>query len=397
MKISVIGAGASGLFLSYILSKEKNFKITVFEKNIKAGRKLLTTGNGRCNITNENISYKNFHGTNAEFVKYAIDRFDYQKCKKIFNELGIEFYTGKKNRVYPLTLSASTVVDLLYDECLRNGVDFRFDNFIENIEYKDDKFLINKETFDKAVISTGSLAMPKLGSNGSGYEIAKRFGHDIIEPFASLVQLVCDDKEVEILNGLKINGEVQKQKDDILFTKYGISGSAVLDISRDISYSLQYEKNVKVTVDTMPELSKEKIVDILLRKAKNYPNRDLVLLLDGLINKKLAKYILLKTDILNSKKTASELNRKDIQKIAHMAKNLSFNIVSTKGFDSCEVCAGGIDTCKVNTKTMESKLQKGLYFTGEVVDIDGDCGGYNLHWAWASAYLAANSLKGQNL
>lgn len=396
MKIAILGAGASGLFLSYLLTNSqinnRPLHITVFERNKKVGRKLLTTGNGRCNITNENISYKNFHSLNTDFFKYAINQFDYNRCKKIFNDLGIEFHIGKQNRAYPMSLTSSSVVDLLYDECLQKGVDFKLEYFVETVEKKDDKFLIDDQLFDKVILATGSKAMPKLGSNQSGYEIAKSFGHTVIEPIASLVQLVCEDKDLDILNGVKIDGIIQGQKGDILFTKYGISGSAVLDISREISYSLQYEKSINISIDTIPKLSKDKLNDMILKRAKNYPNRDLVLLLDGIINKKLSRYIFVKTAILTNKKVASELNRKDIQKVTHMLKNLKLKVIDTKGFDSCEVCAGGVDTTEVDNKTMQSKLQKGLYFTGEVLDVDGDCGGYNLHWAWASSYILSKSI-----
>jgi hypothetical protein len=392
MNIAVIGAGASSLFLSLLLAR-KNHKVTVFEKNSKVGRKLLITGNGRCNITNENISVKNFHSMNIDFVKYAINQFDYFKCKNFFNDLGIEFHIGKNTRAYPMSLTASTVVDILYDEALQKGVEFHLDNFIENIRFENGAFLLNgKDKFDKVVVATGSPAMPKLGSNTSGYKIAEEFGHSIIEPFASLVQLQSSNKNLDIITGVKIEGLIGKHEGDILFTKYGISGSAVLDISRELSYSLQYEKSQAVTIDTMPSFSKDKLTDMLLSRIKKHPKRSILLWLDGLINKKLAKYILLEISILNEKSKVSELNRKDVQKVVHMIKNMRFEITGTKGFDTCEVCAGGVDTTQVDPKTMESKLQKGLYFTGEVLDVDGDCGGYNLHWAWASSFVASKSI-----
>jgi hypothetical protein len=207
-----------------------------------------------------------------------------------------------------------------------------------------------------------------------------------------LVQLQSSNKNLDIITGVKIEGTIGKHKGDILFTKYGISGSAVLDVSRELSYNLQYEQSQSLTIDAMPSFSKEKLNDMLLNRIKKHPKRDILLWLDGLMNKKLAKYILLETNILKDKTAVSQLNRKDVQKAVHMIKNMSFNITGTKGFETCEVCAGGVDTTEVDPKTMESKLQKGLYFTGEVLDVDGDCGGYNLHWAWASAYAASTAL-----
>lgn len=392
-KIAIIGAGASALFSAYFLAIKK-YDVTIFEKNSKVGRKLLTTGNGRCNITNENIQLQNFHSQNINFLKPILEQFTYKKCKELFNKLGIEFTKGQKTRVYPMSLTASSVVDILYDEIKFLGVKIKLDSFIENIEYKNHKYILNeKDTFDKVIIATGSLAMPKLGSNSSGYEIAKKFSHTVIEPFASLVQLVSDAKNLDIITGVKIEGIANGIKGDILFTKYGLSGTAILDLSREISYNLQYEPKQKVTIDILPNMARNTIVDLLLKRIKQSPNREPILWLDGLINKKLAKYIIIKSNIQKHIKTCGELNRKDIQRVVHNIKNLEFNIIDTKGFDTCEVCGGGVDLKDINNNTFESKLQKNLYFIGEVLDVDGDCGGYNLHFAWASGYIMAKNMK----
>ena len=231
--------------------------------------------------------------------------------------------------------------------------------------------------------------MPKLGSTTIGYEIAKQFGHTIIEPFASLVQLVSSNKNLDFMSGVKIEGMINNYKGDILFTKYGLSGSAILDISRDIAYDLQYQKNIKITIDTMPQFSKNKLVEILHQRHKNHNDKDIIQWFDGFINKKLAKYIISIANISKSIKYAKFLTKKDILALVYTIKNLDFNIIGTKGFETAEVSAGGIDTTEINPKTFESKLQPNLYFIGEVLDVDGDCGGYNLHWAWASGFACA--------
>ncbi len=393
INIAIIGGGASGLLASIFLTKN-NFNITIYEKNNKIGKKLLATGNGRCNITNTDISLNNFY-TNSDksFLKNILHSFDFYKCKQFFNNIGIEFTQGEKGRIYPMSQTASSIVDALEYTALQNGVKINLNSEIENINYKDNKFILNnKSQYDKLIIATGSVAMPKLGSNDSGYKFAKQFNHTLIEPFASLVQLVSDNKNLDMISGVKILGCVDNRQGDILFTKYGISGSAILDISRDISKKLQHQKNIKLTIDTMPTISKNKLVDMLTQRVKIIGDKDIYSWLDGLQNKKLTKYIMLNSNISSSIKYAKFLNRKDILKIVHTIKNLEFNIIDTKGFDSCEVCAGGVDLSQIDLKSMQSKKQKNLYFTGEVLDVDGDCGGYNLHWAWASGFICANSI-----
>ncbi len=391
--IAIIGAGASGLITSIFLAKS-NHKVTIYEKNNKVGKKLLATGNGRCNVTNENININNFYShSNINQIKSILENFNYKKCKNFFNNIGVEFVNNEIGRVYPMSQNASSIVDSLEYEALNNGVSIHLNSTIENINYDGRYYILNgNQKYDKLIIATGSIAMPKLGGDSSGYSFAKQFKHNIVEPFASLVQLVSDNKNLDMITGVKIDGVVENKQGDILFTKYGLSGSAILDISREISYKLQHQKSVKVSIDILPTFSKNKLVDMLLQRAKTLANKDIYQWLDGIVNKKLSRYIITVSNIPNNIQSAKFLNRKDILKIVHTLKNLEFNIVDTKGFETCEVCAGGVTIDDINLHTMESKLQKNLYFVGEVLDIDGDCGGYNLHFAWASGYTLANNI-----
>jgi len=394
LDIAIIGAGASGLISSIFLLEQK-FNITIFEKNNKVGKKLLATGNGRCNISNENIHLNNFHTSGDKtLLKQIFHNFDFHKCKNFFNSIGVELIVSENKRVYPMSQNSSSIVDSLEFKASNSGVKINLNSEITSIKYEKNKFILNdKFIFDKVIIATGSIAMPKLGSSDSGYKFAKDFGHNIIKPFASLVQLVSDTKDLDIISGVKIDGIVNNIRGDILFTKYGISGSTILDISRDISKKLQYEKNIKLFIDVLPQFNKNKLTQMLTKRAETLGDKDIDIWLDGIINKKLSRYIIKKSTINNSIKYAKFLNKKDILKIVHTLKNLEFNIIGTKGFDYCEVCAGGVDISQINLNTMESKIKKDLYFTGEVLDVDGDCGGYNLHFAWASAYLASKAIK----
>lgn len=393
-KIAIIGAGASGLFSSILLSS-KGFEVTIFEKNTKVGKKLLATGNGRCNITNQNISLSNFYSnSNISLIKNQIQDFSYEYCKEFFNKIGIEFKSVPSGRVYPLSLTSSTVVDILEYEAVKEGTKIELNSEIVDVRYEKNQFILNNtKRFDKLIIASGSIAMPKLGSSESGYHFAKKFKHKIVEPVPSLVQLVSDNKNLDVVSGVKIDAKIDNKRGDFLFTKYGVSGSLILDISRKISKKLQSEKNIKIIVDTMPDFSNEELTALLTRRVETLKDKEINLWLDGIMNKKLAKFIMMNSNIPSHIKYAKFLSEKEITKIIQTIKNLEFNIIDTKGFETCEVCAGGVQLSEINLDTMESQYQKNLFFIGEVLDVDGDCGGYNLHWAWSSAHNVALNMK----
>jgi len=392
--IAIIGAGASGLFASIFLSSDK-YEVTILEKNNKVGKKLLATGNGRCNITNQKISLENFYSnSNISLIQSHLLDFTYDDCEAFFNKIGIEFKLGQNGRVYPLSLSSSSVVDLLEYESLQNNTKIECNYEVTDLKYHNKKFIINNEkSYDKVIIASGSVAMPKLGSSESGYTFAKKFQHKIVSPVASLVQLVSSNKNLDIVSGVKIEAVIDNQRGDFLFTKYGVSGSLILDISRKIAKQLQSQKTVKMIVDTMPDFSFESLVELLTKRMVTLKDKEIYLWLDGLMNKKLAKYIIMSSRIASHIKYAKFLSQKDIINIVTTIKKLEFIITDTKGFESCEVCAGGVVLSEIHLANMESKYQKNLFFIGEVLDIDGDCGGYNLHWAWSSAYRVAKSMK----
>ena len=393
-KIAIIGAGASGLFSSILLSS-KGFEVTIFEKNNKVGKKLLATGNGRCNITNQNIQLANFYSnSDISLIQKNLDNFDYSYCKEMFNRMGIEFKNGQSTRMYPLSLSSSSVVDILEYESLKEGTKIELNSEITDIQYSKNQYILNQsQKFDKLIIASGSIAMPKLGSSESGYQFAKKFKHKIVPPIPSLVQLVSDKKNLDVVTGVKIEAVIDKKRGDFLFTKYGVSGSLILDISRRVSKELQSSKSTKIIVDTMPDFSYTQLVELLTKRKEHLKDKELNLWLDGIMNKKLAKFIILNSNIASHIKYAKFLSQNDIKKIVKTIKNLEFNIVDTKGFETCEVCAGGIKLSEIKLENMESKYQKDLYFIGEVLDVDGDCGGYNLHWAWSSSYTVATNMQ----
>ncbi len=385
-RVAIIGGGASGLVASLVSAKGE-LDVSLFEKSSKVGRKILATGNGRCNISNKNVSVSNYHGKNPSFVKYALNQLN---VEKFFSNLGLEFIVGKNSKLFPMSLQSSSVVDILYYHVKKSAVKVHLSYEVKNIEKKGEKFLVDGAEFDIVVIASGSEAMPTLGSSDSGYKFARKFNHKIEKPFASLVQLVSNDEKVKSASGVKIDADLEIYVDkvakmsvrgDLLFTNYGLSGSAILDISRVASGALSRKKDVEIKIDLMPQISQDGLKSLLLKRAKL--NLPVELWLNGIIHKKLIPLL----DI-----NANEINRKAIHKLAYDIKNLSVKIDDTKGVKSCEVMAGGVSTADINPKTFESKLVKNLFFCGEVLDIDGDCGGFNLHFAWVSGYVVGNTL-----
>ena len=400
-KISIIGAGASGLFCAIFLAK-KGYNVSVFEKNTKAGRKILASGNGKCNVTNTNLSIDHFNTTkNKEFIKYSLNNMPYSKIKEIFESIGLLLKKGDGTKIYPMSNQASSVSEILYDTAVHNGVHFIFNEKIENIAYTENNYILNDKYKSKyLIIASGSSAMKKLGSSSSGYRFAQQFNHIITDMFPSLVQLKSKDKSIYSLSGVKINSSVslvinKKIKKtvnaDILFTKYGLSGNSILELSRQTAVALKENKNVYIHIDILPEYSSKKIFDLLQKRRLILKNKNISFLLKSIINDKMINYIYKLSNIKCD--TISQLSKQDISNIVHYIKNINIDINDTNGFENAEVVAGGVDLSQIDEKTMQSKLQKNLYFCGEILDVDGDCGGYNFHWAWSSAYTLVNSFK----
>jgi predicted Rossmann fold flavoprotein len=402
--IAIIGGGASALFAAINLAK-RDFNVVVFEKNQKVGKKLLATGNGKCNITNKNLSLENFFSTNLQFIKYPIETFGFKEFLKFCDLIGLNLIVKENGKTYPASLQASSVVDILYYEALHLGVLFHFNSFIKEINFNQKWEVLEGEKilkFDKIIIATGSKAMEKLGSSDSGYGIAKKFGHNIIKPIPSLVQLTSKNSEIFSLSGVKAeadvtifinNKAVKKVSGDLLFTNYGLSGNTILDLSREANMALDDGFGVDILIDIFPKLDKNKLIALLESKAKVLKDRDISFLLLSFINSKMIDFVLKKSKIATNKQKISQLDKKDILNIAYTLKSIKVNIDGSKGFEHGEVVAGGVCVSEVDSKTMESKKQKGLYFCGEVLDVDGACGGYNLHWAWASAFILATNMK----
>jgi len=391
--VSIIGAGASGLVLAILLAREGK-KVILFEKNKRVGKRILATGNGRCNITNINISSNNFHSKNPKFIEKSI--LSYRDIEKFFNSIGIFFTSLDDNRVFPLSLQAVTVVEILEYELNRLKVRTIFSK-VEDIKKEENSFKIFYEngkyiSSKEVVIATGNISNSKLGGSSSGLDFAKNFKHKLTPLFPSLVQLTSSIRGLKRVAGVRVEARVSYKKisidGDILFTNYGISGLAILDISFYIVEELNKKGEITLTIDLMPSISQRELFNMLLKSIKIQSNREVSIWLRGFLNRKLIEFI-----GLNWKKDIKSLSKKEISSIVESIKSFKFRVNGTRGFESAEVIRGGVDTKYINPNTMESKLIKGLYFIGEVLDVvDGKRGGYNLHFAWSSAIRARGAI-----
>ncbi len=396
----IIGAGAAGLCAA-ITTARAGQKVTLLEQNSKIGKKILVSGNGKCNIDNRYIDVRRFHSQNPDFIETVLEGYDFPMIEKFFTSIGLPLTEGKDGKMFPLSLQASSVVELLEYEAKRAGVEILCDCKVNGIEKNDTRFMITTsqgtKNCEQLLLASGSPAAPQLGGSDSGYAFATKMGHSLIPRHPSLVQLCSEEGWVKNCAGVKVaglaklyaNGEyITEKKGDLLFTNYGISGLAILDLSREVSTRLASFDYCELSLDLIPEYSKEKLTNLLLDRIQNESKKPITLWLQGIINKKLIPIILEQSKC--KAKIEQDLNRKEINKIVHSIKNLKLSINDTKGFKGAEVSTGGIDTREVNPENMESKIIPNLFFAGEILDVDGDRGGFNFHFAWVCGLRVGN-------
>jgi predicted Rossmann fold flavoprotein len=391
-KVAIIGAGASGLLCAIILARS-SCKVDIFEQNSKCAKKILVSGNGRCNITNISTSRSDYFSQNPSFVDEALKTFPFKEFEKFAQSIGLVLDIKDDGKVYPLSYEAKTVSSLLINHAKNLGVIFHLQNRVDDIK----KLLID---YDSVVIATGSKAASHLGGNSDGEEFGKICGHTIVPSYPSLVQLQLTNSPHAKMSGVKINGEVKllinnqntsSTQGDILFTNYGVSGLAILDISQEASEALLNYQAVDIIINLLPKYTAQKLSSHILKVAEINRSMSLVDILHALLGIKIVTTLLDELNLSHST-LGSEINIKLSKKIANKILNWKFEVKDTHGFRHAEVAGGGIDTREVDPKTMQSLKRKNLYFTGEVLDIVGRRGGFNFAWAWASGYLAAKSI-----
>ena len=395
MVVGIIGAGASGMAAALAAAENPNIDVILMERQTRVGRKLQATGNGRCNLSNIRAKDGGYHGEHPEFVLPAIEAFDPVTTLKWFRNLGLYTVTEDSGKVYPYSDQANSVVDVLRLNLDKPNITLKLGFAVEKVRKTDAGFSVicgdESVLCDKLIIACGGLAGSKLGGTMSGYKLLAQFGHKSTRLRPSLVQIKTCWDGVVALKGVRANCHVQILRDDKLFaestgelqlTEQGISGPVVFEISRDVCYGTG---SWTAKLDFLPDVSQEQLQQELAhRRSTNLPMDDL---LTGILHNRLGR-VLTKTAGVKGKTLAKELSNLETEAICHVVKSLEIPLTEPLGMDSAQVTAGGVLTDQFNKYTMESCLVPGLYACGEVLDIDGDCGGYNLQWAWSSGRMA---------
>ena len=401
MVIGIIGGGASGMAAALAAAEKENAQVILLERQARVGRKLQATGNGRCNLTNLHAGEGGYHGEEASFADFAIGRFGPEETLSWFRSLGLFTVTEESGRVYPYSDQANSVLDVLRFALEKPNIQVKLGFEVEKVKKTAAGFRVeSKEEIlecDKLIIACGGLAGTKLGGTMSGYKLLRSFGHKCTKLRPTLVQLKSGWNGISALKGVRANchaaifhnGELHSQSTgEIQFTEYGVSGPVIFEISRD---ACQGSGNWVCKLDFLPEVGKEMLqAELLRRKKTSLPVSEL---LTGILHNRLGRVITQAVGISGYVPVA-QLEEPEIAEVCRAVKEFEIALTEPMGMDSAQVTAGGILTKEFDEKTMESRLVPGLYACGEVLDIDGDCGGYNLQWAWSSGRLAGEHAGG---
>lgn len=385
-ELLIIGGGAAGL-MAAITAARAGADVAILEHTDKIGKKLLVTGNGRCNLTNLYQMPQCYRSGDSDAVWSIVSAFTQKDTIAFFDELGL-LTRDRGGYVYPYSNQAGSLLRVLKTELFRLHIPVYYRAQIQRIRKENDHFRCETEEkryyADKLILATGSKAAPKTGSDGSGYALAKELGHTVTEIYPALVQLLAKEKCFRKLAGIRADAGVKLYVDEkivsedmgeVQLTEYGISGIPVFQISRYAAEGLATGKKVKVQIDFCPALEERKLTEWIEKKL--HDGIRIREILCGILNEKLAEYF--------AESVASD---ESLGEIIQNIKCFPVTITGTKDFEQCQVCMGGVPLSEIDAESMESRLVKGLYFAGELLDVDGICGGYNLQWAWSSGHLA---------
>ena len=398
--VIIIGAGASGL-MAAAAAASKGARVALLEHKDDIGKKILATGNGRCNFTNTDMSVNKFHGSKA-LIKNGLAQFNYSDTIRFFKELGIPAYDNA-GYIYPNSRQAASVVAAFRMELMRLHVDVKTGINITDIKPADDRtgycIQTDKGSFKskRLIIACGLTASPKLGSDGSLFRQIEALGHHIQKPLPALCGFSCDGLNFKKITGVRcdatvasvIDGQMTEQNTgELQLADYGISGIPVFQISSLMSRALDKGQMVEVIIDFLPAFSDDELNGYIKdRSITTTDNRSLNEMLNGLLNNKLLLELIHKSGVSPDKK-GRLLTDDDCKSLTRSIKHTAVSVKKPRGAEFAQVCAGGIYTKEIDVRTLESKIHPGLYFCGELLDVDGICGGYNLQWAWTSGYIA---------
>lgn len=399
--VIVIGGGASGLMAALTAAKKEENRVLVLERQQRAGRKLLATGNGRCNLTNTRASLSHYHGEDVDFARPALEAFGPQDALAFFASLGLLTAEEYGGRVYPLSNSANSVLDVLRLALERAGVEIRTSSRVVRARREQDGFVVECEnerfSSDALIVACGGLAGRKLGGVTDGYELLRCFGHERTKLFGALVPLVTAPEYPRALKGIRADaavtlrlggGILARSEGEVQFTETGVSGPAVFDVSRAASTCAG---GAEIVFDFFRGREDDELLAMLRARREAMPELEASELLCGMLHNRLGR-MCVKYAGLGGTKPLRKLSDAELSQALASCRGFALEVRGTAGFDAAQITVGGVSTAQFDPATLQSRLVPGLYACGEVLDIDGDCGGFNLQWAWASGALAGRLL-----
>lgn len=398
MNVCVIGGGAAGM-LAALTAAENGHRVLLLERQSRVGRKLLATGNGRCNLSNYHVSPAHYHG-GAGFCDFALSQFDVGETLQYFASLGLLTVSEASGRIYPMSNMAGSVLDVLRYALERPEIDLQTGQTVTAVRKMSEGFSVKTETDTFSarclILAAGGAAGSKVGGGMDGYRLAKSLGHHRTALYPSLVQLKTDPTYPRALKGVKAQCGISicrgsqvlaRNSGEVLFTEYGVSGPAIFDLSRSVSAG---GSDLTCLLNFFPDWEEAEVLRWLSQRQAAMAAHEASTLFTGSCHTRLGQMICKSAGFTNQR--AAGLTRDDLRRIARQATHFALPITGTCGFDQAQVTAGGLDTSEFDPRTLQSRLVPGLYACGELLDIDGDCGGYNLQWAWSSGRLAGKLL-----
>ena len=398
MNVCVIGGGAAGM-LAALTAAENGHRVLLLERQSRVGRKLLATGNGRCNLSNYHVSPAHYHG-GAGFCDFALSQFDVGETLQYFASLGLLTVSEASGRIYPMSNMAGSVLDVLRYALERPEIDLQTGQTVTAVRKMPEGFSVKTETDTFSarclILAAGGAAGSKVGGGMDGYRLAKSLGHHRTALYPSLVQLKTDPTYPRALKGVKAQCGISicrgsqvlaRNSGEVLFTEYGVSGPAIFDLSRSVSAG---GSDLTCLLNFFPDWEEADVLHWLSQRQAAMTAHEASTLLTGSCHTRLGQMICKSAGFTNQR--AAGLTQDDLRRIARQATHFALPITGTCGFDQAQVTAGGLDTAEFDPQTLQSRLVPGLYACGELLDIDGDCGGYNLQWAWSSGRLAGKLL-----
>ena len=397
--VGIVGGGAAGM-MAAIAAARGGAKVTLLEGNDRLGKKILSTGNGKCNLGNERLGIEDYYTGCPDLLEKLLGQFGTADTISFFQGIGL-MVKSRNGYLYPACEQAAAVLDVLRYEVRAAGVEVATDFKAESIRLGRRARQFNVQgreggrSFDRVILACGGKAVPKTGSDGSGYRLAEKLGHSLVPVVPALVQLRCKEDYLKSVAGVRADalvtvitgsGKSIRERGELQLTDYGISGIPVFQVSRAVNYILRKERDVEVRIDFLPDIPAEALRHFAEKRASLRKGCTVEAFFTGILNKKLM-LLFIRLAGLKAAEDAASADPKKMRMVYSLCRCFTVHVIGSNTYDNAQVCAGGVPLDEV-TEQLESRKAPGIYFAGEILDVDGKCGGYNLHWAWCSGHIA---------